>query len=98
MRLIEQQTERDSQSGLYNRSSLGKRLESEIGGTMQVIVGVTGGPVDDEKAGLIKLGEDIVKDLNAIGKKAMAAIPLKSHRAPLITGTITAQRRPARAA
>jgi GAF domain-containing protein len=30
MRLIEQQTERDSQSGLYNRSSLGKRLESEV--------------------------------------------------------------------
>jgi diguanylate cyclase (GGDEF)-like protein len=30
MRLIEQQTERDSQSGLYNRSSLGKRLESEL--------------------------------------------------------------------
>jgi diguanylate cyclase (GGDEF)-like protein len=30
MKLIEQQTERDSQSGLYNRSSLGKRLESEM--------------------------------------------------------------------
>lgn len=30
MKLIEQQTERDSQSGLYNRSSLGKRLESEV--------------------------------------------------------------------
>ena len=30
MRLIEQQTERDSQSGLYNRSSLAKRLESEV--------------------------------------------------------------------
>ncbi len=30
MRLIEQQTERDSQSGLYNRASLGKRLESEV--------------------------------------------------------------------
>lgn len=30
MKLIEQQTERDSQSGLYNRSSLGKRLESEL--------------------------------------------------------------------
>ncbi len=30
MRLIEQQTERDSQSGLYNRSSLLKRLESEV--------------------------------------------------------------------
>jgi len=50
-------------------NELGKRLESEIGGTMQVIVGVTGGPVDDERTGLIKLGEDIVKDLNTIGKK-----------------------------
>src|SRR5512143_2894596 len=30
MKLIEQQTERDSQSGLYNRSSLAKRLESEL--------------------------------------------------------------------
>ena len=30
MKLIEQQTERDSQSGLYNRSSLIKRLESEL--------------------------------------------------------------------
>jgi diguanylate cyclase (GGDEF)-like protein len=30
MKLIEQQTERDGQSGLYNRSSLGKRLESEM--------------------------------------------------------------------
>jgi diguanylate cyclase (GGDEF)-like protein len=30
MKLIEQQIERDSESGLYNRSSLGKRLESEL--------------------------------------------------------------------
>ncbi|MGZ6989335.1 MAG: GGDEF domain-containing protein, partial [Thermoanaerobaculia bacterium] len=30
MKLIEQQTERDSESGLYNRSSLGKRLETEL--------------------------------------------------------------------
>ncbi|MFI5197879.1 MAG: GAF domain-containing protein [Thermoanaerobaculia bacterium] len=30
MKLIEQQTERDSESGLYNRSSLSVRLESEL--------------------------------------------------------------------
>lgn len=50
-------------------NELAKRLETEIGGTVQVIVGVTGGAVDDEKAGLIKLGDDIIKDLKEIGKK-----------------------------
>jgi len=50
-------------------NDLSTRIQTEVGGAMQVMNGVTGGGVDNETTGLIKLGEDLVKDLKEIGKK-----------------------------
>ena len=65
MRLIEQQTERDSQSGLYNRLSLGKRLESEVRRAERngQSIAVAHLRVDGLKEAIVKLGADAADSL-----------------------------------
>ena len=50
-------------------SEIAKRVESELSATMLLIAGTPTGTAaaDDERAGLLKMGEELVKELRAIG-------------------------------
>lgn len=52
-------------------NDVGKRVEADLATVTTLIMGTPAGSAaaDDEKVGVLKLGEDLIKDLNAIGRK-----------------------------
>ena len=50
-------------------NDVGKRVEAELSAITTMITGSQSGSPDEDKTGLAKLGQDLLKELRAIGKK-----------------------------